>query len=827
MAIILSGSTIQVSSGIATGTVTSATSNTLTNTSANFTGRADRIVYITGGTGAGQSRGIRSVNTTTLTIWGTWDIIPDTTSTYTISHDVTDLTAIAGATYVGPSTSKTVQYLTGNIEVLSNGVFGGLRNTIILGEGFRPLVVAGGLWQFGYQLGDEGVQGGAIFMTKQGGGYLDWTMSGRTRLYGTDWVVNMQSGTGELTRVNQPSNPQEFTAIGCRFQDIIPHESATTTIVNCTFHGPRGGFFTKSKPVRSSGNKVYSGLLSIRTTEGDPNGVDFFDLTYLGENPNFSIFTAPVFFFGYNLPDGVSYYWNTGFPSGFASAFLWFSNVGDGVIYEGYSVKPVVRNAAGAALANVNLALIDKDGNAGWTTSKSGTFDPVKTLNLVTDANGTIASAIGTNENGLVVRSVWSRLNATTSQATSYFPFTLRARRYGYSFLSKSVDYVARTEESLGLAVNVLVTETNAATVAAYTTLETSAKFYDYSQYWLSLAANMTVAETITRSGALIDAGSYNVTIDATAASVWSVSGNTITIKASTFTGDMTTTGIITLANGATFIGTRTDANGTITPPKVVSITGITAGSRLQIYNVTTATEIVNTVVAGTTYSATYEEGTGYSQGDTVRVRLAYQNGTTAKLPFSAQAVVGTSGWSILAAQQDDTVYSSLGIDGATITEFTPDFPNVQVDISDLDGTTRVDRLYAWFVHTQASDEDGIRLWFNGIVPEDDANFRIITSILNFKIDNTAATGVTFIDGRRLYRDDNASPLVQSTTGGGSITLFAGKVYTSVVSTSSLVITGDISQVPAAVQSGMTAQGYTEEKINSIQNNTNLIPATL
>ena len=33
-------------------------------------------------------------------------------------------------------------------------------------------------------------------------------------------------------------------------------------------------------------------------------------------------------------------------------------------------------------------------------------------------------------------------------------------------------------------------------------------------------------------------------------------------------------------------------ANGTIAPPKAVSITGITAGSRLQIYNVTTATEM-------------------------------------------------------------------------------------------------------------------------------------------------------------------------------------------------------------------------------------------
>lgn len=33
--------------------------------------------------------------------------------------------------------------------------------------------------------------------------------------------------------------------------------------------------------------------------------------------------------------------------------------------------------------------------------------------------------------------------------------------------------------------------------------------------------------------------------------------------------------------------------------------------------------------------------------------------------------------------------------------------------------------------------------------------------------------------------------------------------------------------IASAVQSGMTTQGYTEEKINSIQNNTNLIPATL
>jgi hypothetical protein len=292
------------------------------------------------------------------------------------------------------------------------------------------------------------------------------------------------------------------------------------------------------------------------------------------------------------------------------------------------------------------------------------------------------------------------------------------------------------------------------------------------------LYSNIAVNLPITRSANLIDAGAHNVTIDATAASAFALAGNTLTIKASTCTGDMTTTGVITLANGATFVGTRTDANGTIAPPKTVSITGITAGSRLQIYNVTTATEVVNAVVAGTSYTATYNEGTGYTTGNIVRVRLTHTSGTTAKLPYSAQAVVGASGWSVLAAQQDDTVYATLGIDGSTVTEFTPDFPNVQVDISDPDGSTRVDRLYAWFVHTQSSNADGIRLWFGGIVPEDAANFRIVTSILNLKIDNVSATGVNFTDGRRLYRDDDASPLVSSTTGGGSITFFAGKVYT-------------------------------------------------
>jgi hypothetical protein len=307
------------------------------------------------------------------------------------------------------------------------------------------------------------------------------------------------------------------------------------------------------------------------------------------------------------------------------------------------------------------------------------------------------------------------------------------------------------------------------------------------------------------------------VVIDATAASAFALAGNTITIKASAFTGDMTTTGLITLANGATFVGTRTDANGTIAPPKTVSVTGLTAGSRLRIYNNTTATEVVNQIVAGTSYTATYNEGTGYTTGNTLTITATWQSGATAKLPFSTQVVVGSTGWSALVTQQDDTVYNTTGLDGSTVTEFAPDYPSVQVDISDPNGQTSVDRLYAWFVATTTT-ADGIRNWIGGIVAEDAGNFRVVTSILNLKLDNLSATGVEFTGGLRLYRDDNVSPLVSSTTGGGSITLFAGKVYTSVVSTASPVITGDISQVPAAVQTGMTAQGYTTTRAAKLDN---------
>jgi hypothetical protein len=206
-------------------------------------------------------------------------------------------------------------------------------------------------------------------------------------------------------------------------------------------------------------------------------------------------------------------------------------------------------------------------------------------------------------------------------------------------------------------------------------------------------------------------------------------------------------------------------------------VTNILTGSRIRVYNTTTATEIANEIVVGTSWTLLYVEGAGFTSGDVLNIRLTRCDGATASLGFQATAIAGATGWSLFAAQINDSVYATNAIDGSAVDEFTLDYPNVQVDIDDPDGTSTITRLYAWFAN-ELTTEQGIRTLVGGLLAEDVANYRINASVLNLKLDNVAAAGVQFVGDLRLYRDDGASPVVATTTGGGSIVLFAGKVYT-------------------------------------------------
>ena len=233
------------------------------------------------------------------------------------------------------------------------------------------------------------------------------------------------------------------------------------------------------------------------------------------------------------------------------------------------------------------------------------------------------------------------------STATLREEHSIQAIKYIYNIIAKTFDVNQDIADTNIFLVDSSISELSKATVDVYTELETPEKFYDRAKAYLYDNYAGESSTIVSRSGSTIDAGSYNVTIDATAGSAFAVAGSTITIKASAFAGTINTTGTLTLANGSiingsftnisidfatagtynlqnsTFSGTLTVSNssggavtvkvlpGTTvvnngpnitvddTETGLVTAPNIIDGSRYQLYNVTQTNEIANGLVSG------------------------------------------------------------------------------------------------------------------------------------------------------------------------------------------------------------------------------------
>jgi hypothetical protein len=199
----------------------------------------------------------------------------------------------------------------------------------------------------------------------------------------------------------------------------------------------------------------------------------------------------------------------------------------------------------------------------------------------------------------------------------------------------------------------------------------------------------------------------------------------------------------------------------------LASITNMVVGSRLEIINETKGTKPYNDIVASSSFSDTYVDGTTYSNGDIITVRINYYSTITAKKEFSQSVIATSSGWSVLADQIDDLVYNSIGLDGGIITKFQADYINDEVDLvvgADFSGA----EFYSWWV-ANGSTSQGVDEFFGGITAVDEANLRINNSIVDMYFDNTTTTNLKQADNRRIYREDGAYPVKNPTTGGGGI----------------------------------------------------------
>jgi hypothetical protein len=352
-----------------------------------------------------------------------------------------------------------------------------------------------------------------------------------------------------------------------------------------------------------------------------------------------------------------------------------------------------------------------------------------------------------------------------------------------------------------------LITQPDKTIVDLYDQIETPEKFYDKAKAYLVDEYAGETSTIVSREGNEINLGSYNLVIDSDASSVFAFDGSTITIKATTFVGNLTTTGVITLADSSVE-GTYTDANGTniILP---WSVTNVEATATLQLYNMDKDLEVVNQVVPGTANTKVSDSGTYTTSqieaGDNIRLRITCQAGVEALLPYEAFAVASSAGVSFRADQKADEVYNANAIDGSAVTTLTADYPNVQIDISDGDGFADSRELYAFAVY-QSTTPTGIEQWFDAITAIDLVNYRINTANADIKLQNTGSVPLV-ITGARIYRDDGTSVL-HAEPGDQPMVQDTGEL---------------VQYIAPQIDGAMNANA----KLDGISNNSKLIPALL
>ena len=207
-------------------------------------------------------------------------------------------------------------------------------------------------------------------------------------------------------------------------------------------------------------------------------------------------------------------------------------------------------------------------------------------------------------------------------------------------------------------------------------------------------------------------------------------------------------------------------------PPTVagISAANLTAGT-VQLYNVTTDS-LIETVTITSGYTKTWTDGTDATSGDILRLRWIHK----ASDPVEATAIAtADTTVGVLNSPSTDGVYAAYAIDGATVLEYSSDFPNVQVDINDPDNVFYIDRLYAWY-KAELMTTQGIDKFWGAISAPNTSSVIIHNDIVDIFLDNTKATSARQGDTIVLQRDDGVFPQVTVTSGGGGL----GFYYTGI-----------------------------------------------
>lgn len=384
----------------------------------------------------------------------------------------------------------------------------------------------------------------------------------------------------------------------------------------------------------------------------------------------------------------------------------------------------------------------------------------------VSYSGATDASGASTAATVLCKKMNWDASNVlTTVDVTAK---TLRVRKYGYRFVETAQNLTAKTIMPVSLLADVASLPAKA-TAQAITTVSSLLDLYAVSRLYFETNIS-TASEFATLSSGVMDFGAYNVVFDTAAAAVFSVAGSTVTVKSAASVASssdvvsLKTTGAVTIDSGTSPAFTWADSAGTHV---TISAPGLPSGARVQIYNTTDGTEVYNGVLSGSGLSLPVT----WSANKTIRLRAT----KLGQLPLEAAGVLASSGLAFLSAMSADAVYTANAVDGAAVTEFAPDPPNLHVDITDGDGITSPQRLYAWMQYYLTTSSGVSSGFFGGLTAADSANYAIDPARVNLKLDNQSASPVLIVGGY-LYRTDGTTVIAATS---GSIQMDPGRAYTA------------------------------------------------
>lgn len=741
-------------------------------------------------TGNWEVRFIASATSSTVTVTdGGFSSAPPNSSTFAISTSLDDIDAAYSNSIVRKE-GRSFQIRDRDFE-LTNGAFVADVNASIsskstqTGSGFIPTypVANDCVLQFGRLIGGEANDstetiGGCQLLLEISNDTLMFTNQGSFNSSGC--VLNFYGCLLE--------------SVGNGFSPFI-RAPGPMRIIGCIADGPMGGrlYSTASELVdtRFSGN--LSGGVAWSLGASFTRNIDnVFFYQNVAAVKSFQAFTGT--FSNTSFADSNTYIIEAAAQSGLLFSFVDCTtfdvskiNGNSGNYEQLKSINYTVTDSSGTGLNGVKVAVYDNVGGVqggGVKTSSSGTVD--------------------------IINARFFRKSHNVSTPINYAPFDIRIRKYGCTYLGfqSAVSEPIKQEIRLADNPNVVLSKADATALTGInidfntSTLTITSNhgvqnLYDYYQRQLEYDAKLAFPESWVKTGNSFDLADWDMVVDGC-----------------TYTGDITTTGLITLPNGGEITGTRTDANGTVLPPQPISITNISAGSRLQIYNVTTSTETVNQIVSGTSYTSSYTEGVEYTDGDTVRVRLT----KLGKDEWTGNVIDTSSGFSVLAEQVDSTVYAAMGVDGSTVTKFAADY--VQSDVNLVIGTDwTMAELYAWWMYNLTT-EQGIREFFGGITAIDQSNFRINTSVVNLYLDNTTNASYKQTDNRRLFRDTgDGYPIKSPTTSGYGL----DAVWRNTI----LIAETPTSGLTSSESAKLDTIASVDTKVDAIKNDTGSIPALL